>query len=134
MYSATLKHTIKLKYYQTKLEKRMLCQIWKFEVRNTIKFLPNKKRNFKKSTTLFFKTTLFFLQHFDVVFHMLLVIKKAFNRYKKCSLDKTREGNVVSDLAISPQKYPKICTQEKEKCQGICNTVFPKLRCFFTEF
>ena len=31
---------------------------------------------------------------------------------------------MVSDLAISPQKYPKIGTQEKEKFQGICNTVF----------
>ena len=28
MFSATLIHTIKQKYYQTKLEKRMLCQIW----------------------------------------------------------------------------------------------------------
>jgi hypothetical protein len=65
---------------------------------------------------------------------MFMVLKKTFNRYKNCSLDKTGEGNVVSDLAISLQKYPKIGTQEKEKCQGICNTVFQNYVDFFTEF
>ena len=35
---------------------------------------------------------------------------------KKCSLDKTGEGNMLLDLAISAQKYPKVVTQEKEKC------------------
>ena len=63
-----------------------------------------------------------------------MVIKKTFNRYKNCSLDKTGEGNVVSDLAISPQKYPKIGTQEKEKCQGICNTVFQNYVVFSRSF
>ena len=63
-----------------------------------------------------------------------MVIKKTFNRYKNCSLDKTGEGNVVSDLAISPQKYPKIGTQEKEKCQGICNTVFQNYVAFLRSF
>ena len=118
MFSATLKNTIKQKYYQTKLEKRMLFHIWQFQLRNTLKFSPKKKINFKKSKTLFFKTTLF-LRHFDVVFHMFMLIKKTSSRYKNCSLDKTGEGKVVSDLAISPQKYPKIGTQ----------TTF-----FFTEF
>ena len=88
MFSATLKHTIKQKYYHTKLEKRMLCQIWQFQL----------------------------------------------NRYKNCSLDKTGEGNVVSDLAISPQKYPKIDTQEKEKFQGICDTVFQNYVIFLWSF
>ena len=50
---------------------------------------------------------------------MFMVIKKTFNQHKNCSLDKTGEGNVVSDLEISAQKYPKIVTQEKEKFQGI---------------
>ena len=59
MFSVTLKHTIKQKYYNPKLEKRMLCQIWQFQLRNTLKLSPKKKRNFKKSTTLFFKTTFF---------------------------------------------------------------------------
>ena len=60
MFCATLKHTLKQKYYQTKLEKGMLCQIWQFLLRNTLKLSSKKKRNFKKSTTMFFKTTLFF--------------------------------------------------------------------------
>jgi hypothetical protein len=38
--------------------------------------------------------------------------------------DKTGEKNVVSDLAISPQKYPKIVTQEEKKIQEIHTTVF----------
>ena len=41
---------------------------------------------------------------------------------------------MVSDLAISSQKYPKIGTQEKEKCQGICKTVFQNLLFFLMEF
>ena len=45
------------KYYQTKLEKRMFCQIWRFQLRNTLKLSHKKKRNFNQSTTLFFKTT-----------------------------------------------------------------------------
>jgi len=65
---------------------------------------------------------------------MFMVIKNTFSRYQNCSLDKTGEENVVSDLAISPQKYPKIGTQEKEKCQGICSTVFQNYVVFFTEF
>ena len=132
MFSAPLKHTIK-KYYQTKLEKRMLCQIWQFQLRNTLKLSPKKKINFNKSTTLFFKTTLFFLRHFDVVFHMFMVIKKTFYQYKNCSSYKTGEWNTVSDLAISAQKYPKIVTKEKENFKESA-TVFFKTTLFFTEF
>ena len=40
---------------------------------------------------------------------------------------------MVSDFAISPQKYAKIGTQEKEKCQGICNTVFQNYVVFFSQ-
>ena len=36
---------------------------------------------------------------------------------KKILPDKTGEKNVVSDLAISAQKYPKIVTQEEKKFQ-----------------
>ena len=94
------------KYYQTKLEKRMFCQIWRFQLRNTLKLSHKKKRNFNQSTTLFFKTTSILLRRFDVVFYMFMGIKKTFNKNKNCSLDKTGEGNVLSDLAISAQKYP----------------------------
>ena len=41
--------------------------------------------------------------------------KSDFPQNKKCSWDKTGEGNVVLDYAISAQKDPKIVTQEKEK-------------------
>ena len=39
-------------------------------------------------------------------------------------LGKTGVGNVVLDLVISARKYPQIVTQEKEKCQGIHDSVF----------
>ena len=52
--------------------------------------------------TVFHNYVVFFLQHFDVVFHMFMVIKKTSNLSTNCSLDKTGDGNVVSDLAISP--------------------------------
>ena len=55
---------------------------------------------------------------------MFMVIKNTFNQYKNCSLDKTGEWNVVSDLAISPQKYPKIGTQEKENVKESVKLVF----------
>ena len=60
MFSATLKHIIKQKHYQAKLENIMLCQIWQFHLRSTLKLTPKKNFFFKKPTTLFFKTTLFF--------------------------------------------------------------------------
>ena len=50
---------------------------------------------------------------------------------KKCSLDKIGEGNLVLDLAISPQKYPKIGKQKIEKCQGMCYTVFQNYVFFY---
>ena len=43
---------------------------------------------------------------------------------KKILPDKTGEKNVLSDLAISAQKYPKIVTQEEKKFQSIHNTIF----------
>ena len=71
------------KYYQTIMEKRMFCQIWRFQLRNTLKLSHKKKRNFNQSTTLFFKTTSILLRHFDVVFYMFMGIKKTFNENKK---------------------------------------------------
>jgi len=116
MFSATLKHTVKTKkiLYQTIMEKRMFRQIWRFQLRNTLKLSHKKTRNFNQSTHYFSKLRCF-LKRFDVVFHMFMGIKKTFNQNKNCSLDKTGEGNEVSDLAISPQKYPKIGTQEEQK-------------------
>ena len=39
MFSETLKHTIKTKNItRKKLEKRMFCQIWQFQLKNTLKF------------------------------------------------------------------------------------------------
>ena len=62
---------------------------------------------------------------------MFMVIKKTFNQYKSCSIDITGEGNVVSDLVVLAQKYPKIVMQEKEQFQGIRDTVFQNYIVFF---
>ena len=88
------------------------------------KIVTQEEKKFQEIHNTVFQNYVVFLRHFDVVFHMFMVIKKTFNQYKNCSLDKTGEGNVVSDLAISAQKYPKIVTQEKEKFQGIRDSVF----------
>ena len=45
---------------------------------------------------------------------MFKSINQTFNHAKNLAEKKTGEGNVVSDYAISAQKYPKIVTQEKE--------------------
>ena len=112
------------------MEKRMFRQIWRFQLRNTLKLSHKKKRNFNQSTHYFSKLRCF-LKRFDVVFHMFMGIKKTFNQNKNCSLDKTGEGNVVSDLAISPQKYPKIGTQEEEKNVKESATLFFITTLFF---
>ena len=52
---------------------------------------------------------------------------------KKILPDKTGEKNVLSDLAISAQKYPKIVTQEEKKFQSI-HTLFFKTTLFFKAF
>ena len=88
------------------------------------KIVTQKDKEFQEMHNTVFSKLRCFLRHFDVVFHMFMVIKKTFNRYQNCCLDKIGKGNVVSDLVISPQKYPKIGKKEKEKCQGICHTVF----------
>ena len=51
---------------------------------------------------------------FDGVFHMIKCINKTCEQNKKCSSDKTGEGKVVSDLAVSAEKYHKIVMQEKK--------------------
>ena len=51
---------------------------------------------------------------------MLRSINQTFHQNnKKCSWDKTGEGNVLLHLAFSAQKYPKIITQERDIFQGI---------------
>ena len=100
-----------------------------------LKIVTEEENKFQEiRNTAFQNYILFFLRHFDVVFHMFMVLRNTFNRYKNCNLDKTAEGNVVSELAISPQKYPKICTQGKEKCQGICKPVFQNYVAFLRSF
>ena len=49
--------------------------------------------------------------------------KNIFNQYKNCSLDKIGERNMVSDLAISAQKYPNILPKKRDKFKRIRNTV-----------
>ena len=67
------------KYYQTIMEKRMFRQIWRFQLRNTLKLSHKKKRNFNQFTHYFSKLRCF-LKRFDVVFHMFMGIKKTFNQ------------------------------------------------------
>ena len=98
------------------------------------KIVTQEEKKFQEIHNTVFQNYVFFLRHFDVVFHMFMVIKNTFNRYKNCSLDKTGKGNVVSDFAISPQKYPKIGMQEKEKSLGICNTVFQNYVVFLRSY
>ena len=84
-----------------------------FPLRNTPKIVTQEKEKFKESPTVFFKTMLyFFLQSFDIVFHMFRCINQTFHHDKKNCWDKTEEGNMVLDYAIIAQKYPKIVTQE----------------------
>ena len=61
---------------------------------NNLKSAHKKNKNDKESATLFFKTTLFFLQSFDIVFHMFKCINQTFHENNKCSWDKTWKGNV----------------------------------------
>ena len=48
----------------------MLCQIWQFQLRNTLKLSPKKKRNFNKSTTFVFKITSFFTAFWRCLSHV----------------------------------------------------------------
>ena len=79
------------------------------------KIVTQEKEKFQGIRDSVFQNYVVFLRSFDVVFHMLGFIYQTFHQNKKCSWDKTGEGNVLLDLAISAQKYPKIVTQEKEK-------------------
>ena len=77
------------------------------------KIVTQEKEKFKESPTVFF--SLVFLRSFDVVFHMFRCINQTFHQNKKICWDKTGEGIMVLDYAISAQKYPKIVPQEKKK-------------------
>ena len=80
------------------------------------KIVTQEKEKFQGIRDSVFQNYVVFLRSFDVVFHMFMCVNETFHQNKKCSWDKTGEGNVLLDLAISAQKYPKIVTQEKEKC------------------
>ena len=60
---------------------------------------------------VFYKVLTFFF----LFFYMFKCINPTFNQNKKCSWDKTGEGIMVLDYAISAHKYPKIVPQEKKK-------------------
>ena len=66
-----------------------------------------------QTSPVFLKITTF-LRRLDGICHMFRSINKTSEQNKKCSLDKTKEWNVVLDLAISAHKYLKIVTQEKK--------------------
>ena len=102
----------------------MWCQIWRFHLRNTLKLARKKEKKCQGICDTVFQNYVVFLRSFDVVFNMFKCINQTFHQNKKCSWNKTGEGNVVLDYAISAQKYPKIVTQEKKKNQGIRDSVF----------
>ena len=77
------------------------------------KIVTQEKEKFQGIRDTVFQNYVVFLRSFDIVFHMFKSINHTFHQNKKCSWDKTGEGNVVLDYAISAQKYPKIVTQEK---------------------
>jgi len=62
---------------------------------------------------------------------MFKCINQTFHQNRKCSWDKTGEGNVVLDYAISAQKYPRIVTQEKEKFKESPTVVFKTMSFFY---
>ena len=95
------------------------------------KVVTQEKDKFQGIRDSVFQNYVVFLRSFYVVFHMLGLIYQTFNQNKKCSLDKTGEGNVVLDYAISAQKYPKIVTQEKEKFKESPTVVFKTMLFFY---
>ena len=84
----------------------------RFPLRNTLKSSRKKKKNSRNPNSVFFLR--FFLRSFDIVFHMFRCINQTFHQNKKICWDKTGEGIMVLDYAISAQKYPKIVLQEKK--------------------
>ena len=65
---------------------------------------------------------------------MFKCINQTLHQNKNCIWDKTGEGSVVVNYAISAQKYPKIVTQEKEKFQGIRDSVIQNYVVFLRSF
>ena len=76
------------------------------------KIVMQEKKNSRNPQQCFFRV---FLRSFDVVFHMFRCINQTFHQNKKICWNKTGEGIMVLDYAISAQKYPKIVQQEKKK-------------------
>ena len=91
----------------------MLCQIWRFQLRNTLKLSHNKKFLSINPHHYSLKLSLF-LFHF-LLFVTFLCASKRSPTKKKWFLDKTGAGNVVLDLAILAQKYPKIVSKKNTK-------------------
>ena len=69
------------------------------------------------------------------MFHIFSATLKHTIKTKTILPDKTGEKNhVLSYLAISAQKYPKIVTQEEKKFQSIHNTIFQNYVVILTGF
>ena len=76
------------------------------------KIVTQEKEKFKESPTVFFFSR--FFTEFCLVFHMIRCINPTFHQNKTFCADKTGEGIMVLDYAISAQKCPKIVLQEKK--------------------
>ena len=95
------------------------------------KIVTQEKEKCQEIRNSVFQNYVVFLRSFDVFFHMFMCVNETFHQNKKCSWDKTGEGNVVLDYAISAQKYPKIVTQEKEKFKESPTVVFKTMSFFY---
>ena len=121
----------------------MQCQIWRFQLKNTLNLSHKKRINIKESATLFFKTTLFFLRSFDVVYHMFQCIKQTFHKNNKCiqvKLEKEMWCQImrfplINTLKLSRKKKnnsrnPQQCSSKLLcfKCPSVCLSVCSPLR------
>ena len=81
MFSATLKHTIKTKKIlpDNNGEKNVSSDL-AISAQKYPKIVTQEEKKFQSIHNTIFKTTLFFLQRFNVVFHMFMGIKKTFNQ------------------------------------------------------
>ena len=89
------------------------------------KIVTQEKEKFHGIHIIFFPKLQSFLRSYAIIFHMFRCINQTFHQNKKNSWDKTEEGNVVLDYAISAQKYPK------KKNFKESATVFFKTTAFF---
>ena len=79
------------------------------------KIVTQEKKKIQGIPNSVFQKYVVFYGVLTFFFYMFKCINPTFHQNKKCSWDKTGEGIMVLDYAISAHKYPKIVPQEKKK-------------------